>query len=103
MPSGPENLRAAVWNAGTINIILMTNMALSPRAMTRSLIAATEAKTAALADLDIRSSDDPALWQATGTGTDNILVVQGTGQKIDGAGGGAGKWGNSLPEPCMRG
>ncbi|MCA1784880.1 MAG: adenosylcobinamide amidohydrolase, partial [Desulfobacteraceae bacterium] len=75
------------YEPGTINIILMTNMALSPRAMTRSLIAATEAKTAALADLDIRSSDDPALWQATGTGTDNILVVQGTGQKIDGAGG----------------
>jgi len=75
------------YEPGTINIILMTNMALSPRAMTRSLIAATEAKTAALADLDIRSSDDPAVWQATGTGTDNILVVQGTGPKIDGAGG----------------
>lgn len=75
------------YEPGTINIILMTNMALSPRAMARSLIAATEAKTAALSDMDIRSSDNPAVWQATGTGTDNILVVQGAGPQIDGAGG----------------
>ncbi|MEE4608753.1 MAG: adenosylcobinamide amidohydrolase [Desulfobacteraceae bacterium] len=71
---------------GTINIILMTNMQLSSRAMTRALITATEAKTAALQDLDIRSSVAPHR-PATGTGTDNIIVVQGAGTAIDNAGG----------------
>ena len=74
------------YEPGTINIILLTNMRLSPRAMTRALITATEAKTAALLDLDVRSSYRPRL-AATGTGTDNIIVVQGTGTPIDNAGG----------------
>ncbi len=78
---------AGFWyEPGTINIILLTNMRLSPRAMTRALITATEAKTAALQDLDIRSSVAPYRG-ATGTGTDNIIVVQGTGVNIDNAGG----------------
>jgi iron complex transport system substrate-binding protein len=74
------------YEPGTINIILLTNMQLSARAMTRALITATEAKTAALQDLDIRSSAQPR-FAATGTGTDNIIVVQGTGKPIDNAGG----------------
>jgi ABC-type Fe3+-hydroxamate transport system substrate-binding protein/adenosylcobinamide amidohydrolase len=75
------------YEPGTINIILMTNMTLSRRAMTRAIITATEAKTAALADLDIRSSFSGIRHQATGTGTDNIIVVQGTGTDIDNSGG----------------
>lgn len=75
------------YEPGTINIIIMTNMALSPRAMTRAIITATEAKTAALADMDIRSSCSALIHQATGTGTDNMIVVQGTGPRIDNAGG----------------
>ncbi len=75
------------YEPGTINIIVMTNMQLTSRAMTRAIITATEAKTAALADLDIRSSQSPRLNQATGTGTDNIIVVQGTGTNIDNTGG----------------
>ncbi|RJX32213.1 MAG: adenosylcobinamide amidohydrolase [Desulfurivibrio sp.] len=74
------------YEPGTINVLLLTNMQLSPRAMTRAMISATEGKTAALADLDIRSSYSPNL-PATGTGTDNILVVQGEGTAIDNAGG----------------
>ncbi len=74
------------YEPGTINVLLMTNMRLSPRAMSRALISATEGKSAALADLDIRSTSLPNL-QATGTGTDNILVVQGEGKAIDNAGG----------------
>jgi hypothetical protein len=62
-------------------------MKLTPRAMTRAMISATEAKTAALMDLDVRSSVAPKRHQATGTGTDNILVVQGTGIPIKLAGG----------------
>lgn len=74
------------YEPGTINIILLTNTRLSPRAMTRAIISATEAKSAALADLDIRSTFTPQR-QATGTGTDNILVVQGEGVGIDSSGG----------------
>ncbi len=44
------------YEPGTINIIIMSNMQLSKRAMTRAIISATEAKSAALADLDIRST-----------------------------------------------
>ncbi len=75
------------YEPGTINILLLTNMTLSQRAMTRAIITATEAKTAALADLDIRSSFSGKRHQATGTGTDNIIVVQGTGVDIDNSGG----------------
>jgi iron complex transport system substrate-binding protein len=75
------------YEPGTINIILLTNMTLSQRAMTRAIISATEAKTAALQDLDIRSSYTPLIHQATGTGTDNIIVVEGRGTRIDNAGG----------------
>lgn len=74
------------YEPGTINIIILTNMRLTPRAMTRSIVAATEGKTAALQDLDIRSSYTPSA-QATGTGTDNIIVVEGRGTKIENAGG----------------
>ena len=76
----------AYYEPGTINVILMTNMKLSSQAMTRAIITVTEAKTAALQDLDIRSSYQPNL-QATGTGTDNILVVQGEGKNIQYTGG----------------
>lgn len=75
------------YEPGTINMILLSNMKLAPRAMTRAIISATEAKTAALQDLDIRSSYSSQIHQATGTGTDNIIVVQGTGIPIDNAGG----------------
>lgn len=72
---------------GTINIILLTNTRMTPRAMSRALITVTEAKAAALLDLDIRSSYTGARNRATGTGTDNILVVGGVGPTVDNTGG----------------
>jgi len=75
------------YEPGTINILVLANMKLTPRAMNRAIISATEAKTAALQDLDIRSSENPRLYGATGTGTDNIIVVSGTGRIVDNAGG----------------
>ncbi len=72
---------------GTINILLLNNMQLSPQAMTRAIISATEGKTAALQDLDIRSSYSGAVHAATGTGTDNMIVVEGARTAIDGTGG----------------
>jgi adenosylcobinamide hydrolase len=67
-----------VSTAGTINVILLTNAALTEGAMARTIITATEAKTAALQDPDVRSTYTPQI-QATGTGTDNIIVVSGKG------------------------
>ena len=75
------------YEPGTINMIFLTNMRLTPRAMTRAIISATEGKSAALQDLDIRSSYQPLTAAATGTGTDNIIVVQGDGEVVDNAGG----------------
>lgn len=71
---------------GTVNIILLTNASLSAGAMARSIITITEAKTIAFQDLDIRSSYNSEV-QATGTGTDNLIVVSGFGQKITYVGG----------------
>jgi adenosylcobinamide hydrolase len=63
---------------GTINIILLTNATLSDGALASSIITATEAKTATLQDLDIRSTHTPEI-QATGTGTDSIIIASGKG------------------------
>jgi adenosylcobinamide amidohydrolase/ABC-type Fe3+-hydroxamate transport system substrate-binding protein len=75
------------YQPGTINIIVLANRRLSPRAMARAVITVTEAKTAALLDLDIRSSYTPMDLRATGTGTDNVVVVQGQGPTVDMTGG----------------
>ncbi len=65
------------YEPGTINMLIMSNMRLSKRAMSRAVISATEAKSAALQDMDIRSSCTPLINPATGTGTDNIIVLEG--------------------------
>jgi adenosylcobinamide amidohydrolase len=75
------------YEPGTIDMIFLTNMKLSKRAMTRAIISATEGKSAALQDLDIRSSFNPLTAAATGTGMDNIIVVEGQGPFVDNAGG----------------
>jgi adenosylcobinamide amidohydrolase len=67
-----------VSTGGTINVILLTNATLSDGAMAGAIITATEAKTAALQDLNVKSTSTPQN-QATGTGTDNIIVVSGKG------------------------
>jgi adenosylcobinamide amidohydrolase len=71
---------------GTINIILLTNAKLTAGAMARTLITITEAKVAALQDLDVRSSYNPKV-QATGTGTDNAVIISGKGPLITYTGG----------------
>ena len=72
---------------GTINIIVLSNRQLQPSAMAGAVIVITEAKTAALQDLDIRSTYSPWQHGATGTGTDTVIVVQGEGPKIQYTGG----------------
>lgn len=62
---------------GTVNILVLTNARLTDGAMARAIVTATEAKTAAFEDLNIPSSYTKNV-QATGTGTDSVIVVSGT-------------------------
>ncbi len=71
---------------GTINTIVVTNACLSQAAMAASFMTITEAKVIALQEADVRSSYNPKL-QATGTGTDQIIVVSGRGNKCNFIGG----------------
>lgn len=62
---------------GTINIMLLTNARITDGGMIRAVITATEAKTAALEDLHVPSTYTKNV-QATGTGTDSIIIVSGS-------------------------
>ena len=62
---------------GTVNILIITNARLSDGAMARAIVTATEAKTAAFEDLKVPSSYTKTV-QATGTGTDSVIVLSGT-------------------------
>lgn len=62
---------------GTINIIVLTNARITDAGMARAIITVTEAKTAALEDLHVPSTYTKNV-QATGTGTDNVIIVSGT-------------------------
>ncbi len=59
--------------AGTINMMIFISRPLIPGAMTRAVVTATEAKTAALQELCVNSRYSAGL--ATGTGTDQIAVA----------------------------
>ena len=71
---------------GTINLIILTNASLTDSAMARAIITVTEAKSAVLQDLKIASTFTPDVI-ATGTGTDNLVIVKGTGVPIHYTGG----------------
>ncbi len=74
--AGGSEKNGCFYPCGTINIIVVTNANLSRAAMASSFITITEAKTVALQDLDIRSSFNHSL-QATGTGTDQVVIASG--------------------------
>jgi len=71
---------------GTINTMLFINKPLTPGAMARVIMTATEAKTAALQELAVNSRYSDGL--ATGTGTDQIAVAaaQSAGPPLTSAG-----------------
>jgi hypothetical protein len=77
----------AWYEPGTINVLVMTNHKLSEQAATRAIVTITEAKTAALWDMDIRSVQTPLVNPATGTGTDTVIVVSGEGVTLNWSGG----------------
>ncbi|MDR1166553.1 MAG: adenosylcobinamide amidohydrolase [Deltaproteobacteria bacterium] len=73
-PNGYESLaRAGAPGHGTINTLLFCNLPLTPGALVRAVMMATEAKTAALQERLVNSRYSPTL--ATGTGTDQIGVA----------------------------
>ncbi|OPY53676.1 MAG: Adenosylcobinamide amidohydrolase [Methanosaeta sp. PtaU1.Bin060] len=65
--------------SGTINAMIFINQELTPGAMVTAIITATEAKTAALQELEVHSRYSEGL--ATGTGTDQIAVASKLGGK----------------------
>jgi len=65
-----------VDNSGTINIIVHINQAVTAGAQSKIAILATEAKSAALAQLNIASKTSSYL--ATGTGTDQLIIASPT-------------------------
>lgn len=62
-----------VNSGGTINIILLIEANLTDAAMVNAVISATEAKTLALRDLNIKSRRSTEV--ATGTSTDSIVIA----------------------------
>lgn len=71
---------------GTINNIVITNACLDDAAMASSFITVTEAKNVALQELNIHSAYTPEVL-ATGTGTDQIIMASGEGEKCTYVGG----------------
>jgi len=62
---------------GTINAMIFVNHELNPGAMVTAIVTATEAKTAALQELEVPSRYSDGL--ATGTGTDQIAIASKLG------------------------
>ncbi|MDR0549398.1 MAG: adenosylcobinamide amidohydrolase [Deltaproteobacteria bacterium] len=92
----------AYFEPGTINVIILSNRELTSGAMANAIIYATEAKTAALWEMDVRSVQTGLLNPATGTGTDSVVVVSGAGKKITYSGGHT-KFGQLLAEAVKEG
>lgn len=72
-----RDMSMAAPESGTINIILLTDARLTEAAMVEAVLMVTEAKTAALQNLGVTNPVSGA--QATGTGTDAVAIVSGTG------------------------
>lgn len=76
-----EKIEASVRSLGTINTIVVIHGNLSESCLMQTFITATEAKTAGLRELDVRSKYSGDL--ATGTITDSTVIAStGIGQKI---------------------
>lgn len=70
--AGSERRTFPAYTPGTINIMLAIDGQLTKAAMLNAVMTAVEAKTAALADLDVRDPDNGLI--ATGTTTDAVVL-----------------------------
>ena len=68
-----RELSPVVSNVGTINIICLSGMGMTPAAMVEAVMTVAEARAAALQNLDIKSPISKKT--ATGTGTDCIAIA----------------------------
>lgn len=73
--------KQAATQPGTINTMIFISRPLTEAAITRVIMTATEAKSAALQELGINSRYSDGL--ATGTGTDQIIVAAPDPAKLD--------------------
>ena len=71
-PTASGITEAARVEASTINIIVVADACLTPAARVNAVITATEAKTLALIERDLRA---PHGGFASGTGTDSIVIA----------------------------
>jgi adenosylcobinamide amidohydrolase len=76
-PAFPTTAHGQSPKPGTVNILLLTNAKLTDGGLARAIVTVTEAKTTAFQDLRVPSTRRKEL-QATGTGTDSVIVVSGT-------------------------
>ena len=76
-PADCRVIGEATPEAGTVNIIVVTNARLTEAALVEAAMAVTEAKAAAFANLGIRSISTGQ--PATGTGTDAVAIAAGNG------------------------
>jgi adenosylcobinamide hydrolase len=84
VPIGDDAAGASSPAAGTINVILLVDAALTPAAMVNAVITATEAKTMTLAAWDVKTPDGD---DASGTSTDTVVVAcTGRGEALSYAG-----------------
>jgi len=76
-PAEWRHMGNSAGSQGTINTIILTNAWLTDAAMVEAVVTVTEAKSAALQDLKVRSRTTGS--QSTGTGTDSVAIVSGYG------------------------
>ncbi|WP_459965250.1 adenosylcobinamide amidohydrolase [Paenibacillus sp. JCM 10914] len=70
--AGQQRTTFAAYEPGTINIVLLVHGRMTAGCMVNAILTATEAKAAALADLDVKDHETGAM--ATGTTTDAIVL-----------------------------
>ncbi|WP_047150420.1 adenosylcobinamide amidohydrolase [Aneurinibacillus tyrosinisolvens] len=70
--AGRQRETFSAYRCGTINVFLLLDANMTPSAMVNGIVTATEAKTAALQDLNIREESGEL---ATGTTTDAVVLA----------------------------
>ncbi|MFB9329799.1 adenosylcobinamide amidohydrolase [Paenibacillus aurantiacus] len=79
--AGVERPVFSAYAAGTINTLVFIDGQLSEAAMVGALMTATEAKAAALQDLDVKDPLDGRL--ATGTTTDSVVIAVSQSERFE--------------------
>ncbi|MBN2897895.1 MAG: adenosylcobinamide amidohydrolase [Clostridia bacterium] len=79
-PADVHTFEETEYRAGTINIIIATNASLEPQTLLEALMIVTESKVAIMEERGVTSNKSGMM--STGTGTDTVAVINGTGRRI---------------------